>query len=163
MSERYATYLSIGGELAWSDVPLLLQAIAASHVATEWGGALTKPTGAAELLSALHTEGQLWFCDDECREGEFPKLEAACRSLGLPYRRCTEGTHACDPEVVDWRPGMVEPIVRIGSNCSEDAYAPERKVKEALNCLERGDLREAITRLQALYPEVPDLPPFKIV
>ena len=53
MSERYATYLSTGGELAWSDVPRLLQAIAASHVATEWGGALFKPTSAAELLAAL--------------------------------------------------------------------------------------------------------------
>ena len=162
MSERYATYLLIGGPLAQRDLPVLIDAIAQAGVSVEWGGAGFKPRTAEELLTALH-QSQLWVCDDECRHGEFPELETACRALELSYRRCTEGTHACDPEVVDWRPGMVKPLVRIGSHCSEDAYVPESKVKGALDCLEKGDLREAVTRLRTLCPDVPDLPPFRIV
>ena len=116
----------------------LLTAINQANVSTEWGEGRFAPADVNELLQAMN-DGNLWLCDDEARYGEFPELEEACRDLGLAYMRHSAGKYEYDPELVDWRPGMSEPLVRTGSNdSSTTTFVPSSEVKEALNCLKAG-------------------------
>ena len=114
-----------------------------------------------ELLTALD-EGQLWFCDDQALNGEFPELETACRELGLSYTRQSEG-HCQDAEVVDWRPDMEEPLVRTGSNAGDGTFVLTEEVRKALTHLESNHIGRARELLRTLCPDIPELPPFKIV
>jgi hypothetical protein len=101
--------------------------------------------------------------DDQARFGEFPELEEACRTLGLTYRRHSEGKYELDPEVVDWRPGMSEPLVRMGSNDDREAtYVGADHVRQAIDLLEAGGAKRALSLLREVCPVVPDVPVFEI-
>jgi len=162
MSDRFSAYIMIGGRLPKNRVPELLKAITDAGVSFEWGEAILQPTTEAELLQARH-KGKLFLCDAEARYGEFPELEQACRTLGLPYTRYSEGKYEYDPILSDWRPGMREPLVRRSSNSSEAIYVPAKEVKKALQQLDAGRIGKAKSLLRSLCPEVPRLPPFRIV
>ena len=162
MSDRFCAYIMIGGQLPQRRVPELLKAIAIANVSFEWGDCCLQPTTEAELLQARH-KGKIYLCDAETRYGEFPELEQACRELGLAYTRHSEGKYGYDAIVVNWRPGMKNPLARRSSNSSEAIYVPAQQVKKALRHLESGRASKAKTMLRALCPEVPKLPPFKIV
>lgn len=162
MSDRFSAHIMIGGQLAKKRVPDLLQAITNAGVSFEWGESILQPTTEDELLQARH-KGKLFFCDAEARYGEFPELEQACRTLGLPYTRYSEGKYEYDPLLTDWRPGMKKPMFHRSSNSSEAIYVPAKAVKKALRHIEAGHVGKAKTLLRSLCLEVPKLPPFKIV
>ena len=161
MSERYAANIVIGGSLPKIRLPELLEVVQETDVSIEWGDAPLNPQSEQELLTALD-EGQLWFCDDQALNGEFPELETACRELGLSYTRQSEG-HCQDAEVVDWRPDMEEPLVRVGSNAGDATFVPTEEVRKALTHLESNHIGRARELLRKLCPDIPELPPFKIV
>ncbi|MEE9294852.1 MAG: hypothetical protein V3W34_07830 [Phycisphaerae bacterium] len=164
MSARYSTWIRIGGRIERSDVDPLLKAITKAYVSLEWGEPPFKPTAADELLDARQQDGWLWLCDQEAKYGEFPELEETCRRLGLPYTRFAEGWCGCDPELLDWRPGMKEPLIRTGSNDDcEKTFVATDSVNEALTALEAGHVQQAVSMLRKLCPEVAELPPFEIV
>jgi hypothetical protein len=141
----------------------LLTAIRDEGVKLDWHDPLFEPTAADELLGA-RTDGWLWLCDEEARYGEFERIERACRALGLFFRRHCEAWCGEDALLLDWRPGMAEPLVRTGSSDHSDtALVPEDEVRKALAALEAGDAAEAICTLKALCPPVPELPPFEVV
>ena len=127
MSDRIAAHITIGGPLSRSRLPALLKAITEAEVATSWGDAFFQPQNEEQLLSALKS-GHLWLCDDESRDGCFPDLEDACRKLGLSYTRLCVNRYEYDAEVVDFRPGMKKPLVRVGSNVRNVTYVPEIQV-----------------------------------
>lgn len=162
MSERLAVSIEIGGRLKSALVPELLETIRHANVSLDWGDAWFEPRTEAELHTAIR-EGVLWLCDDQTPDGEIPALEAACRHLGLAYTRRSEGGMECDPEVVDWRPGMAKPLVRIGSHVGHRIHVPTAVVARALKHLQAGRLALATKLLQRLCPRVPELPRFKIV
>ena len=163
MSDRFCGCITIGGRLKRAQVDPLLQALASVGASLEWGESMFEPADTDELLLALE-DRRLWLCGDQARYGEFPELEEACRELGLAYSRHSEGKYEYDPEIVEWRPGMAEPLVRHGSNNDNEAvYVPLRQVKEALDCLEAGSLAQGIKLLRALCPEIPELPQFEII
>jgi len=162
MSERYAAYISIGGQIQQSRLMELLEAVRTAAVSHEWGDPAFEPRSADDLLKAVH-KGHLWLCDDQSRYGTFPELEATCRKLGLPYTRWAEGYCQYDAELVDWRPGMRKPPVRVSSNASEATYLSTDQVKKALRYLAAGQVAKAKALLRSLCPDVPKLPPFKIV
>jgi hypothetical protein len=162
MSERYAAYISIGGDLPQSRVSELLEAIRNASISHEWGDTPFAPQSAGDLSKAVH-KGRLWLCDDQSRYGTFPELEAACRKLGLSYTRWAEGYCQYDAELVDWRPGMRKPLVRVSSNASEATYVPTKSVMKALRHLEAGRVGKAKALLRRLCPTVPKLPPLMIV
>ena len=163
MSSRYCTWIRIGGRIKAGKLDRLLAAIQQSSVSTEWGDAPFEPKNWAELLETLK-DGHIWLCDDQACWGEFPELEAACRKLGLAYTRHTEAALDCDAELLDWRPGMPEPVVRIGSNVNTGAvFVPAVSLHEVIGHLEAGRTKPALHRLRKLCPTVPDLPPFEII
>ena len=163
MSACYCTWIRIGGRLQHAHLDEFLKAVAAAGVGLEWGEPPFEPTSAGELIEVLQ-EDRLWLCDVEARNGEFPELEKTCRRLRLAYTRHTEGSCDCDAELIDWRPGSKQPLVRIGSNVNTaTTYVAADAVREALTALEAGQAPQAIEMLRMLCPDMPELPPFEIV
>ena len=163
MSERYCAWIRIGGRINASKTKSLLKTIREAGASLGWGEPLFAPESTAELIGKLQDDW-LCLCDDEARYGEFPELEAACRRLGLGYRRHTEAACSYDAEVVDWRVGMNKPLVRRGSNENTDTVlVPDEAVRAALVDLEAGRVNQAMTTLKALCPDISDLPSFSVI
>lgn len=163
MSERMSGWIQIGGKLPRSKARQLCEAISTSRVSLDWGDATFEPKSPEELFAA-RKDDRLWLCDNEASWGEFPDLEEACRELGLPYTRCSDGTGVYDAERVDWRPGMESPLSRICSNESgEKILIAEESVRNALAALEAGNTPTAKRILQGLCHSIPPVPPFEIV
>jgi hypothetical protein len=163
MSSRYSAWIRIGGTLERAKAEPLLTAIREEYVKLDWHSPLFEPTTVEELVNARQ-DGWLWLCDEEARYGEFDRIERVCRELGLSFRRHTEAWCGEDALLLDWRPGMAEPLVRTGSSDHSDTVlVSEDEVRKALAALEAGDAAEAIRTLKALCPPVPELPPFEVV
>lgn len=163
MSERFSTWIKIGGRVKRSRVEPLLKAIRETGVRTDWGDAWFEPKSAEELLEAVQ-EKHLLLCDEEARHGEFPELETACRRLRLSYRRHSEGTCGYDAGLTDWRPGMPEPIYRRSSNeHTHEAMFLASEIEPVIEALKAGKTKQAIKVIQRMMPSIPDLPPFEIV
>ena len=162
MSERLCAEIWIGGQLSRSQLPEFLRVVSEARVSLEWGDACFTPNSAEELLESLR-DCRLWLCDDQASCGELPELENACRAMGLSYTRHSEGKYEHDAEIVEWRPGMAEPLCRVGSNRNQSAYVPVEEVAKAFKHLETGRVGKAKKILSLLCPQVPELPPFEIV
>lgn len=163
MSERFSTWIRIGGRVNRSRLEPLLKAIRDAGVRTDWGDAWFEPKTAEELLEVVQ-ENYLFLCDDEARYGEFPEIEKVCRRLKLGYRRHCDGGCVYDAELVDWRPGMKEPLAQRASTEHEgEALLLASEVKIALDLLEADKVKQAIDKLKKLCLVVSDLPPFDIV
>ena len=162
MSVGFSTWIRIGGRIERDKIEPLLEAIQGAGVSLEWGGAPFEPKNADDLIQA---RGQwLWLCDDRAGYGEFPKLEATCRKLGLGYTRHCEAMLNYDAERVDFRPGMKKPLVRIGSNVNrETTYVAMKDVRRALKHLEACQRDKALATLRRICPHVLKLPSFEIV
>lgn len=160
MGARYSAWIRIGGSLERSQAEKLIKAIRADYARLDWGEPPFEPSTADELLAA-RSDDRLRLCDEEARYGEFDAIESACRELGLSYRRHTEAWCGEDAILVDWRPGMTEPLVRIASNeGGDEGLVSEERVCEALGLLEAGQTVEGIAALRKLCPAVPEVPPF---
>ncbi len=163
MSERYATYIEIGGRIHRSEIEPLLKAISEDGVRTDWGEPYFEPETADELLEACK-EGRLRLCDEEARYGEFTQLEQSCRELGLGYRRHCEGTNGYDAWVTGWWPGLAEPVGHRSSNEHPgDIVILASEVEKAITMLESGHIQPGIDLLKRACPDLPDLPPFEVV
>ena len=163
MSDRYCACIKIGGRIERSKTEPLLAEIHSSSISLDWGEPPFEPTSADALVDAK-TNDTLQLCDDQARNGEFPELEEVCRDLGLAYTRSCEASCGYDAEIVEWRPGMKEPLIRTCSNEDSDVVLVHAStVTEALTALEAGRSQEAIARLRSLCPQIPDLPPFEVV
>jgi hypothetical protein len=163
MSARYSAWILIGGSLDRSRAEQLLSAIRKDYARLDWGEPPFEPSSADELLAARCDE-QLRLCDEEARYGEFDAIESACRALGLSYRRHTEAWCGEDAVLVDWRPGMAEPLVRTASNeGGDEALVSEERVRKALALLDAGQIAEGSTALRKLCSAVPEVPPFELV
>lgn len=162
MSARYSAWIRIGGSLDRSQADELIKAIRADYSRLDWGEPPFEPTTAEELIAARSDE-RLWLCDGEARYGEFDALESACRKLGLSYRRHTEAWCGEDAVLVDWHPGMAEPLVRSASNEDGDmVLVPEAEVHKALAALNSGEVAIATAMLRKLCRVVLEIPPFVI-
>ena len=162
MSSRYAAWIRIGGTVERANAEPLLKAVRDAWAKRDWNAEPFQPSTVDELLDARE-DGWLWLCDEEAKYGEFEAIEGACRELGLSYCRHTEAWCGEDAILIDWRPGMQEPVERVSSNDNSDAVlVSEETVREALDALEAGGAPEAIRILKSLCLQVPDLPPFEI-
>lgn len=113
------------------------------------------------MIAALK-ERRLWLCDDEASWGEFPELKKTFRDLGLAYTRRSDGGAAYDAEVIEWRPGMRKPLVRIGINHNHATFVRTSDVARALRHLEAGRVAQARALLGALCPRISPMPAFTI-
>ena len=163
MSDRYCAWIRIGGRIERSKLGPLLGEIQAAGVSLGWGEPPFEPTSVDALVDAKKDD-ILQLCDNQARNGEFPELEEVCRELELAYTRFCEAYCGYDAEIVDFRPGMKEPLIRTCSNEGSDIVLVDAAtVKEALTSLEAGRTQEAIAKLRSLCPQISDLPPFEIV
>lgn len=162
MSERFSTWIKIGGRIKQTRVKSLLEAIRSAAVRLDWGEAYFEPKDAAELIVSRR-DGVLHLCDEEARYGEFSELETACRRLRLSYQRHSEGTCGYDAGLTDWRPGMPEPIYRRSSNeHTHETVLLASEIEPALEALMAGKTKQAIKVIQKMMPTIPNLPPFEI-
>ena len=162
MSKGYWTWIRIGGAVERPRVEALLRVIRRAQVGLDWFG-LFEPEDPEHLLESL-TDDWLWLCDTAARDGDLPGMEEVCQNLGLPYRKHIEGCCGDGAVLIDWRPGMTEPLVRTGSNAGDEiSLVDEEAVRKALTALEAGCVSEATAILRRLCPDVPDVPPFTIV
>lgn len=162
MSDRMSANISIGGQLAASSVPELLQAIRDAGLSLEWSDAVFKPATGDDLLANLDN-GRIWLCDEESH-GAFEELEATCRALGLSYTRYTEAGMETDAELVDWRPGMRKPQSQIASGCDQAIlYVSQEDVRRTLEHFQAARIEPARRILKRLCPHIPKLPQFEIV
>lgn len=163
MSDRLCGCITIGGQLKRADLDAFLAAVTGTGASHEWGEADFAPANEQELLEGL-TDGRLVLRDDQARFGEFTELEEACRALGLSYQRHSEGKYEFDPEVVDWRPGMSEPLIRMGSNDDEvTTFVRADYVRQAIDLLETGGAKRALALLREVCPTVSEVPVFEII
>jgi hypothetical protein len=163
MSATYPTWIRIGGRIAHANMQPLLEAIADAGVSIQPGGVPFTPDQAAELLAAMH-ENVLWLCDAQCTQGKFPELERACRHLGLSYTRFKGAAEGFEVELVDWRPEMKDPLVRVGTSADWDRILIDIAIiRHALSLLYSGQVQQAILVLRQTCPSVTPLPPFEIV
>lgn len=162
MSPTYPTWIRIGGQIAHANTQQLLKAIADAGVSSQAGGFPFDPKNTNELLTAMR-EGTLWLCDSRCMQGKFPELERSCQHLGLPYTRYTGASEGLDVELVDWRPEMKDPLVRVGKSADWDRILVDVSIiRQALSLLYSGDVQQAILVLGQVCPSVTPLPPFEI-
>lgn len=163
MSATYPTWIRIGGRIAHAYTLRLLQAIADAGVGIQPGELPFAPDHADELQTAMR-EDALWLCDSQSPQGKFPELERACRHLGLPYTRFTGAADGFDVELVDWRPEMKDPLVRVGRSADWDRILVDIAIlRHALSLLYSGQVQQAILALGQACPSVTPLPPFEIV
>ena len=165
MSERYCAWIRIGGSIERSQSEPLLAAITQAAAQLDWGEPPFEPSSVNDVNAACQEpEGWLWLCNEEARYGEFPELEQACRALSLGYTRFCEAWCGSDAEIVDWRPGMTEPLSRTCSTADGDVLLVDvSAVREALTDLEAGRHQQALDKLRSLCPQIPDLPRLEFV
>lgn len=163
MTVTQATWIRIGGQISNSRIQPFLQAIADAEVSIEPGEMPLTPDHADELLAAMR-EGYLVLGDVHSPQGKFPELEQACRNLGLSYTRFAGAATGCDAELVDWRPTMKEPLIRVGSSADWDRVLIDVSIiQQALSLLYAGHVQHAIHALAQACPTMSPLPPFEIV
>jgi len=177
MSDCTPAEISIGGEIPASVVPPLCQAIAAEGVALEWGEESFAPKSADDLQRACTDRDGvvvLWLCDNQARLGLFESLENFLQEHAIAFRRRSDSTSECDPEIVEHRPGSVP--VAIPTNAAGEPVVPVERIRvveaglaQALELIKRGDrrgpsaLRSVHKRLlKELPPEFPPLATFEI-
>ena len=162
MSNGTDFFIIIGGRLDRARLPELLQAIAGSHVSLEWGDAGFKPVDEEELLTGLR-KGKLWLCALDARDEDIDGVEAACRKLNLGYHRSNAGSPRCDPQKVDWRPGMKRPFVRPSNDYGYRVFVLASHVTRVHRLVEAGRIEAAKKLLRSLCPDIPRLPAFRLV
>ncbi len=75
-------------------------------------------------------------------------MEDVCQDLGLSYRHFIDVCCVNVALLIDWRPGMTEPLFRAGSNAGDDvSLVDEEAVREALTAFEAGRVAEATSAL----------------
>jgi len=183
MAECIAAEIWIGGKLPLSLATGLCRAIAEQDVSLGWGGSLFKPYSAADLVGAKQDRRTgkaavdlLRLCDDKARWGVFDSLEPFLREHGIPYTRISEGIDEFDPETIEFRPGMEEPVLiwtsveGLPTVLAFDLAPVDASLTAALERIEKGSaapaaesVREAQRQLRKqLPPELPPLEPFEI-
>lgn len=188
MSDRSHAQISIGGTIdrttpSKSDpeesvLDVMISMINGAGVTNAEGGAVAEiPINAeddddSQLLQYLDgfddgEELTLRFRDDQARNGEFDELERFLRDNNIPYRRWSEAAHNYLAEDVYWVPGMLKALT-IFCNMAGDELVSMDDVRVVLNGMERPrsyqvHVDSVKRQLQALCPEPPEIPPFKIV
>lgn len=118
MSTTFSTWIRIGGQIDHKIIQSLLQAISAAGVHLQGCNEPFIPRRSDHLLTAI-CDDSLWLYESQSSH-ELPYLEQVCRHLGLSYTRFSGAAEGFDVELVDWRPEMKNPLVRVGKSADWD-------------------------------------------
>lgn len=149
MSDHYYARIRIGGGLPRQHVARLCALLGAD------GDDLETFLGRVEAGCLRHE-------DSQAAGGAFEELEQACRELGLPYVRESDGCWETLPEVVFWQPGLAEPQTLIADG-DGNPLAPMEALIGTRGLLHAGRVAAALALLKRTVVEVPELPPFRLV
>jgi len=149
MSDRYFASIRIGGDLPRKQVAPMCALLGLDGTSEE------------ELVAHVR-EGHLVHEDEQAAWGEFYELEKACREMGLPYERHSEGYWNYPPQYASWQPGMDGPET-VTTDSDGNLLASMDTLCEVRDHLRNGRGTEALALLDETITELPELPPFRLV
>jgi hypothetical protein len=160
MADRMPAKLTIGGPIPRSLVKDLCEKIRGESVSLDWDEELFEPASEADLQEALE-DGRLVLCDSEAIWGRFNDLERFLDRSHIAYDRHNSAKYDNEAELIRHRPGLG--IFVDQSNDSEDILHSDKDVQQVRALLKDGNLAKAMAKLDAMCPDVPELPPFTVV
>jgi hypothetical protein len=119
MADRVSAHIMIGGVLARSRYPGLVQAIASDSPAIDWDGTPFNPAD-------LPTGAPLALMDHDVADGRFEEIEHVCRRYGLHYVRWSGGYPGSFPSVRMLYLGHGEPKQVLTTEEDEQVFPIER-------------------------------------
>ncbi|MBT3374001.1 MAG: hypothetical protein HN742_10540 [Lentisphaerae bacterium] len=147
MADYFWGRIQIGGDLRRQDVPQLCEAF----------GAKDEPD-----LHRYVEGGLLTGTNAEASYGRFEGLEWACREIGLPYARQSDGKYTYSPEIVLWQPGMGDPC-HVLTDHDGNMQVSMDTVRAIRDALVANIIRQACDLVDRAVVDVPSLPPFRII
>ncbi len=119
MADRVSAHIMIGGVLARSTYPRLIQAIEQDSPAIDWDGTPFNPED-------LPTDTPLALMDHDVADGRFEEIEHVCRRHGLHYVRWSGGYPGSFPSVRVIYLGHGEPQLVLTTEEDEQVFPIER-------------------------------------
>lgn len=166
MSECMAAEIEIGGDIPAYLVPVLIENIKSEGLFVGWQEENFHAETAEDLLELARRKGKpgtLHLADIEASWGHFDVLEDFLATNGIAFDRRSEGKYEFDPELVQYRPRMKQPLLRYTHHDHEPVVAL-RDLKKVQQALEDGKLERARMALRRLLgPQVAPLQPLRVV
>lgn len=138
MSDRFATQISIGGQLKSSKIKELIDAIVASEMSLEWSGAVLDKVELStkeDLLECVDGKTKTIILRDDQRSWDIDldDLEKVLQKLNLCYLKNVDADNGYDGELKFWSPesGLIEQI----TDSSGHTIATQEELREILNLL----------------------------
>ncbi|MBT3381185.1 MAG: hypothetical protein HN742_11225 [Lentisphaerae bacterium] len=147
MADYFWGRIEIGGDLRRQHLPRFCQAVGADDE--------------FDLLRFIE-DGHIVLDNCEARYGQFEELEDACREIGLPYTRQSDGKYEFSPEVVFWQPGMTGAYTVITDH-DHNMQVSMDDVRAIRDALVGNDIPSACFLADKAIVDLPALPPFQVV
>ena len=176
MSDRFATQISIGGQLKSSKIKELIDAITMSEMSLEWGGPIIDDIELStkeDLLECVDGKTKTIILRDDERSWDIDldDLEKILQKLNLCYLKNVDADNGYDGELKFWSPqnGLIEQI----TDSSGHTIATQEELKEILHLIYSSTMLsigeqiqkkidQAIKKLERLTQEY-TVPPFEII
>lgn len=165
MSECMAAEIEIGGAVPAHLVPGLIESIKTEGLFVGWQEENFDAQTAEDLLEMARRRGKrgtVHLADVEASWGRFDVLEDFLATNGIAFDRRSD-KYEFDPELVQYRPGMKQPLLRYTRHDHEPVVVL-RDLKKMQQALEDGKLERAHMALRRLFGlQVAPLQPLRIV
>jgi hypothetical protein len=166
MSERMAAQIEIGGDVPADLVPNLIGEIKAEGLQVGWNETPFNAKNAKELLALARKNGKrstLLLANHEVAWGSFDLLEAFLVKHCLAFDRRSEGKFGFDAELVQYRPGMKKPLVRMTSQNKQPVVEVRSllPIKKAFRWGQSGLAEQLLDKL--IGPKISRLKSLRIV
>ena len=147
MADHFWGRIQIGGDLRKQDLPRFCEEL----------GAVDE----FDLLRFME-DGHIVRDDCEARYGQLEELEDACREIGLPYIRQSDGKYEFSPEIVFWQPSMSGPY-HVTTDHDGNMHVSMDAVGAIRDALVANDIPHACYLADRAVVDLPSLPPFRVV
>jgi hypothetical protein len=160
-----AAQLEIGGDVPANLVPELIDEIKAQGVKVGWNETAFNAKNAKELLALARRNGKrspLLLADHEATWGSFDLLEAFLAQHAIAFDRRSEGKYGFDAELVQYRPGMKKPLIRMTSQDQKPVIEVRAllPIKKAFRWGQCGLAEQLLDKL--IGPKIPSLKALRI-
>jgi hypothetical protein len=161
MADRYAMFITVGGQLRADMIDSFFDAVENEGVSYDWDGGpfADSPAHLRELIEAC--DGEPLVMRDSRHPGRFDALEAFCRENGLTFVAHASAGAEADAELRWWTPGLAEIRTRLAVEDGSPAFTL-REIRETLG---GGAADERLARLEVWLAEntPPEVPPMGIL
>ena len=155
MSDRFATEVTIGGNLPRKEVKNLAHAITQDGLGIEYQDKDSNEL-CLYILSAAAKKEPLSFSNTEVANGATENLERFCQTHELSYVKRVEGKYEYNGEIHWWNPTMTEP--KSWADTDIGAHQPMLSRNTLQKLKDRGKtLEAALEFLDSIAPPPPPL------